>query len=94
MKWLQNFLKDQTLPFYSYIVFSERCSLKKITLTSGKHHVIKRDQLLAAVRQNASSAGTQLTPQKIDMLYKKLYPFTQADAAKKAMHIENIRKKH
>ena len=26
LKWLQNFLMDKTLPFYSYIVFSERCT--------------------------------------------------------------------
>ena len=45
LKWLQTFLADQTLPFYSYIVFSDRCTLKDITLTSGKHYVVNRYNL-------------------------------------------------
>lgn len=93
LKWLQNFLADQTLPFYSYIVFSERCTLKDITLTSKKHHVVKRYDLLSAVRQNANSAGKILSSEKIDVLYKKLYPLTQADKAAKMLHVENIQKK-
>ncbi len=93
LKWLQNFLADQTLPFYSYIVFSERCTLKDITLTSKKHHVVKRYDLLSAVRQNANNAGKILSSEKIDILYKKLYPLTQTDEAKKMLHIENIQRK-
>ena len=31
LKWLQAFIADQTLPFYSYIVFSDRCTLKNVT---------------------------------------------------------------
>ena len=93
LKWLQNFLADQTLPFYSYIVFSERCTLKDITLTSKKHHVVKRYDLLSAVRQNAKKKKKILSSEKIDVLYKKLYPLTQADKAAKMLHVENIQKK-
>ena len=93
LKWLQNFLADQTIPFYSYIVFSERCTLKDINLTSGNHHVIKRYDLYDAVQSNAAKSGTRLRPQKINMLYQKLYPLTQIDEAKKVVHVETIRRK-
>jgi len=94
IKWFQTFLADQTLPFYSYIVFSDRCTLKNITLTSGQHYVVNRYNLLSAIRQNAAKAGMQLSPDKIDLLYEKLYPLTQVDEAKKIMHIQNIQEKH
>ena len=93
LKWLQTFLADQSLPFYSYIVFSERCTLKNITLTSGKHHVVKRYDLLSAIQQNILKTGIQLSPDKIDSLFKKLYPLTQVDEVQKITHIRNIQQK-
>ncbi len=93
LKWLQSFLADQTLPFYSCIVFSDHCTLKNITLTSGKHCVVNQSGLLHAVRQNIGKTGPALSPARIDALYTKLYPLTQADAAQKALHIKNIEQK-
>lgn len=93
VKWLQAFLGDQTLPFYSYIVFSDRCKLKNSKLTGPKHHVVNRYDLLSAVQQNIAQTGVRLSADKIDTLYKKLYPLTQADEAQKALHIKNIRQK-
>lgn len=93
IKWFQAFLADRTLPFYSYIVFSDRCILKKITLTSGKHYVINRYNLLSAIRKNIVKAGAQLTPDKIDTLFDKLYPLTKIDTAMKKKHIGNIEQK-
>lgn len=93
IKWLQAFLADQKLPFYSYIVFSDRCSLKKITLTSGKHQVVNRRNLLFAIRKNISKAGAQLSRYDIDALFQMLYPLTQVDAIGKKKHIENIKRK-
>ncbi len=90
LKWIQIFLEDQTLPFYSYIVFSDRCTLKNITLTSAKHYVINRYNLLSAVQQNIANTGIQLSPEKIDNLFEKLYPFTQVEEAEKMAHITNI----
>ena len=93
LKWLQAFLADQSLPFYSFIVFSEHCELKNITLTSGKHFVVKGNNLLSAIQQNASKTGRKLTSSQIDLLFKKLYPLTQIDDARKMMHIRNIQQK-
>ncbi len=93
LKWLQAFLADQTLPFYSYIVFSDRCTLKKINLTSDEHYVVKRYDLLSAVRQNIVKAGKRLSPEKIDALFENLYPLTQIDEVGKIAHIKNIQQK-
>lgn len=94
LKWLQQFLEyERQLPFYSYIIFSDRCTLKDITLTSGSHFVINRYNILSAVQSNSANVGIQLTPKEIDNLYEKLYPFTQIDEAQKLAHVENIHRK-
>lgn len=94
LKWLQQFLEhERQLPFYSYIIFSDRCTLKDITLTSGSHFVINRYDILPAVQSNSANVGIQLTPKEIDNLYKKLYPLTQIDEAQKLAHIENVQRK-
>ena len=93
LKWLQTFLADQTLPFYSYIVFSDRCTLKNVTLTSGKHYVVNRYNLFHAVQQNIAKAGIQLSSGKIDELFEKLYPLTQINEAEKIIHIRNIQQR-
>ena len=36
---LMELLKDDTVPYYSYVVFGNNCELKNIQLTSGMHHV-------------------------------------------------------
>lgn len=93
LKWLQTFLADQTLPFYSYIVFSDRCTLKNITVTSEKHCVVNRYDLFSAVQQNIERVGVQLSSERIDELFEKLYPFTQINEAEKMMHIANIQQR-
>jgi Zn-finger domain associated with topoisomerase type I len=93
LKWLKAFLADQTLPFYSYIVFSDRCTLKNIKTTSEEHCVVNRYHLLAAVRHNIAKTGGQLSREKIDSLFEILYPLTQIDEAVKMAHIKNIQQK-
>lgn len=93
LKWIQKYLDDETLPFYSYIVFSERCTLKNVVLTSGKHFVVNRNNLYSAVRQNAAQVGQPLSPEKIDALFEKLYPLSQVEEAQKILHIQTIQQK-
>lgn len=93
LKWLKSYLSDYpAIPFYSYIIFSDRCELKKITLTSREHHVINRYDIYKKVSANAAAAGKRLTQQQIDEIYKKLYPLTQVKEALKLAHVENIQK--
>ena len=95
LKWLQTYLKDfENLQFYSYIVFSIRCELKNITLTSGDHYVVKRDEILDAVSHNVAVSDKKMAVSLVDEVYMKLYPLTQADEAKKMEHIENIKNRY
>lgn len=95
VKWLQAYLNsDANLPFYSYIVFSERCELKKVTLTSDNHSVIKRNDILQAVSAKASKSGKLLTQSKIEALFKQLYPLTQVNDTIKASHVQTIQSKY
>ncbi|MDE7250054.1 MAG: NERD domain-containing protein [Lachnospiraceae bacterium] len=95
IKWLQSYLNiDSPLPFYSYIVFSERCELKKVTLTSNDHLVIKREDIKQAVSAKAYKSGSLLTQSRIEALFKQLYPLTQVDSSIKASHIQNIQSKY
>lgn len=90
IKWLQTYLDDASLPFYSFIVFSDRCELKKITLTSDKHIVLNRYELSYAIRHIAAEAGARLSADEIDRLFEMLYPLSQVDDDEKEQHIKNI----
>ncbi len=91
MKWLQAQLAQPDMPIFSYIVFSNRCTLKNVTVTSGQHTVVKREDLPAAVRRAAAAAPAALTIEQIDELYNKLYPLTCRSEAEKAAHAERVR---
>ena len=92
LKWLREYI-DEDAPLYSYIVFSDRCELKKITLTSNEHVVLNRRNLIYRVRRNAELKGAVLTEEKIDALYNKLYPLTQVTEEQKAAHVKSVEQK-
>lgn len=94
LKWLKAFLQEDFVPFLSYIVFSDRCTLKDIRLTSREHRVVNRYDVLSDIAQTARGLGSQLKPKKIDELYDRLAPLAQAGDSEKRSHIENIHKKH
>lgn len=94
IEWLQSYLQPlYSQPFYSYIVFSERCILQKITLTSNNHLVMKRNNIFQSVAARAAKADSLLTRKNIDIIYEKLYPLTQTDKTVKIAHIQNIQRK-
>lgn len=81
-------------PYYSYIVFSDRCEFMDVPQKSGNHHVLHLGELFFAVRQNISEAGVRLTAAEIEILYQRLEPHTHVSDAVKQAHIENIRLKY
>lgn len=87
------FLGDETLPVHSYIVFSERCELKNIQLNDVKQHVLKRNELFAAVQHNVSIYGQKLAGWRIEKFYEQLYPLAHVTEAEKQKHIDQIQKK-
>ncbi len=92
IKWLSEFLKND-IPLFSLIVFSERCELKKVTVETKEIKVIKRDYIYATIRNMWDNLADALNDEQVQAVYNLLSPLTNADAATKAAHIENINKK-
>ena len=88
---LRNFLKIENLSiFRSYIVFSERCKLKKIILDDKNIKVIKRHQLQENLDKDYKIYGKVLTEKEIDLIYNKLYKYMFVDNEQKIGHINYI----
>lgn len=79
--------------FKSYIVFSERCTLKKINVTSSNVKVVKRNALLPTIKREISSSAAVLTNFQIEQMYSRLKPHSLADETLKKTHIMQIQKK-
>ena len=77
--------------YKSYIIFSQRCTLKKINVTSPNVKVIKRDQLIKTIKQDIDDSPKLLTPDEVNQLYLSLQKYANADEAVKQAHIENIK---
>ena len=87
-------LLDNQIPMHSVIVFSERCTLKNVQMTSVDIPVINRQDVDAVVRNIfAQMPGDVLDTDRITEIYDLLYPFTQVDANTKVQHIDNIKKR-
>ena len=92
MKWLRQFLK-QDIALYSFIVFSERCELKKVTFDEPDVDVMNRDELYAAIRDLWDHTPDTLSESMVKYLYESLEPLTHVDAAVRQAHIDAIQEK-
>ena len=92
MKWMRSFVGED-VPLFSIIVFSERCELKKVTVSSDDIRVIKRDRTYATVRRRWDKNPDAVSDEKLKELYEKLKELTHVDKAIKLAHVENIEKK-
>jgi Nuclease-related domain len=80
--------------FYkSFIIFSERCTLKKINVTSSNVKVIKRTQLIRAIKEDMNNSPNLMIREEVDKLYFKLQNYTHANDFIKRIHVENIKAK-
>jgi hypothetical protein len=81
--------EQAALPIHSIVLFGDRCKLKNIKLSGGKHHVITLEQLPATVEEIA--AFTPYHSQYVlQSLYNLLYPMTQVSEDIKMKHIADI----
>jgi hypothetical protein len=78
---------------YSYIVFSERCELKKVTITSPEAIIVKRNELKKILRKDQNSRQQILSKERVDELFEKLSQFANADEIVKNKHVERIKSK-
>ena len=74
----------------SYIVFSQRCELKKVCKRSENAIIVQRPQMLKSLRQEIAKRPTVFTQKQIDLMYEDLLGLTTVTAAEKAQHIQHI----
>ncbi|WP_295761226.1 NERD domain-containing protein [uncultured Oscillibacter sp.] len=90
---LKQYLKlDDKTRILSYIVFSERCELKKICEKSENTVVIKRPDMLKSIRAGIKGSPAVFTKEQIDSMYEELLPLTDVTTEEKKTHIEGIQK--
>lgn len=89
VKWLEKQV-EATDPLHCIVVFSQRCELKKLEVTSGDISVVKRDVLPQIVREIDDRVGIRLDDNRINQIYEKLYPYTQVSDSVKEEHINAI----
>ena len=93
IKWLRSYIGEE-IPLFSIIVFSERCELKKVTITSQDIKVIKRDFTYAAVRDIWNKNKDCLSGEEVESLYKNLQKLTKVSEETKEVHIQNIKNRY
>lgn len=92
IKALKSVISADSIPIFSFIAFSERCTLKDITIYDPKTTVINRNKVLPSIRGISNSQPAVLSQNAIDELYYKLLPFTQVSEEIKEQHINRINK--
>ncbi|HWO78239.1 MAG TPA: nuclease-related domain-containing protein [Bacillus sp. (in: firmicutes)] len=85
--------KDNDRLYKSYIIFSERCTLKKMNVTSPNVKVIKRKSLLRSIKKDIETSLNIMTREEVDQLYSKLRKYTLVDNQVKKAHVDNVRMK-
>lgn len=93
IKALAEFLGKPMSEFTSYIVFSERCTLKKVPEDTNEVIIVRRPNMLKKLRAALKVAPIKYTHSDIKAMANKLQSLTNKDAAEKQQHIENIKNK-
>ena len=77
--------------FRSYIVFSERCDLKKMLIRSPEVKVMNQDMLACEIVEDMTQRPGLFTPLEIEQIYNELNRYTQADEETKQAHIDAMK---
>lgn len=85
---------DKNLPFYSVVVFSNRCTLKKVTTEGTNAHVIYAKDLPWLVSRIREVKSACLTNEEIFRIYQRLYPYAHVNEQVKLQHDQQIKQKH
>ena len=94
IKALSEYLQIEPSKMKSYIVFSERCELKKVPENTDQYVITKRNYLLDLINRDMTDKQDILTNEEIDEIARKLEPLTNVSQEVKDKHIEDIEKKY
>ncbi|HZJ99216.1 MAG TPA: nuclease-related domain-containing protein [Tissierellaceae bacterium] len=79
--------------YKSIIVFSERCELKKIRITSENTKLIKRNKLIKIINDDIKTSSKVLSKSEIGQIYLRIKEFTCVDEKTKLDHISRLQDK-
>ena len=85
-------LNDDYL-YKSYIIFSKRCTLKEINVTSPNVKVMKRNKLNKTIMQDIELSANILTIEEVNQIHTKLEKYMLADKTIKQSHVDHINAK-
>ncbi len=88
VRHLRNLI-GRNIPMRSIIVFSDKCTLKNVTVNSDVS-VVYRRHVLSAVNQIYEMQTDFLKQEEVNALYDKLYPYTQVSFDTTNQHEGNI----
>ncbi|MBD5476176.1 MAG: hypothetical protein HDR17_09415 [Lachnospiraceae bacterium] len=89
IKWLREIVGN-TVPIHSIIAFSERCTLKDVTVESTDVKVINRQNISTTIKCIGNYTVQAINQTDIERIFEILYPYTQATAYEKIQHINNV----
>ena len=95
IKWLSKYLENYTslsIPFFSFIVFSNRCELKKVPPNGPEAVICYRDELYGRVSHLWNYFSDVISEADVESIYNLLYRLTNVSEALKQAHINNIYK--
>ena len=88
---LQKHLRLDNNMFRSYIIFSERCELKKMFVDSPEVKVMNRNVLFREIEDDMEQLPDRLSIFEINQIHSELSKYALADAATKQAHIDAMR---
>ena len=89
---LNGFFSD--IPIFSVIVFSDRGSLKDVTIYSDNVYVCYKSGLTESIKDIWKENPDVLSPEIVEQIFNKLLPLTNKDRAEKQQHIESINNRY
>ncbi|WP_295094933.1 topoisomerase DNA-binding C4 zinc finger domain-containing protein [Ruminococcus sp.] len=93
IKWLSKYLAYYTsfpIPFYSFIVFSDRCELKRVPPDSPEAVICYRDELYRKVCHLWDYFPFVFSEADVETTYNLLYRLTNVSEALKQAHINSV----
>lgn len=94
IKVLSNYLNVNKDYFKSYIVFSERCELKKVPEDTKEYTITKRDKLIDIIKKDIQDKNVIYSRDEVNSFESKLKPLTEVSKETKEKHIKNIKDKY
>ena len=90
IKYLEKFL-GKNIPIFSLIVFSDRCELMKVDITTSSIKVIHRKDLIKTITKICTEYPDVFNKQLVSYISQQLYPLTIVDEGIKKKHINDIK---